>query len=306
MYRFLLSRQWVILTLLALLLIPTMVWLGFWQLDRHEQRVARNDLISASLDAEPVPMAELTTADGGPAPDDRYRPVTATGVYDVAHQVLVRQRTNGDGAMGYHVLTPLLPADGGPAVLVNRGWIAAGQDLTEAPEVPAPPTGEVTVTGRLMADETTANTGVRDRSGLPDGMTMLINSDQREADLGQPMLGGYLELTETSPPDPAEPALEPVPEPDHTGIGAHFAYAIQWWLFAAGVPVGWFLLLRRDANDRRADAAAAAGRAGGRQRPKGAAAGAAGAAEAGERDEAGAAGAGVVRERDVESSTAGA
>ena len=262
MYRFLLSRQWVLFTLFALLLIPTLVWLGFWQLDRHEQRVARNDLISASLEAEPVPMAELSTAGAGPDPGDRFRPVTATGAYDPGHEVLVRQRTNADGAMGYHVLTPLLPSDGGPAVLVNRGWIAAGQDLTVAPEVPAPPTGEVTVTGRLMADETTATTGVRDRSGLPDGMTMLINSEQREADLGQPMLGGYLELTETAPPDPADPALELVPEPDHTGIGAHFAYAIQWWLFAAGVPVGWFLLLRRDAAAAAGAGAAGAGGAG--------------------------------------------
>ncbi|MDT0265195.1 SURF1 family protein [Streptomyces sp. DSM 44915] len=257
MYRFLLSRQWVILTLIALLLIPTMIWLGFWQLDRHEQRVARNDLISASLDADPVPMADLTGVDAGPADADRFRQVTATGSYAPEHEVLVRQRTNADEAMGYYVLTPLLPADG-PAVLVNRGWIAAGQDPRQAPEVPAAPDGEVTVTGRLMRDETSANTGIRDRSGLPDGMTMLVNSEQRAADLGQPMLRGYLELVETTPPDPAEPALEPVPAPDHTGIGAHFAYAIQWWIFTAGVPIGWVLLLRRDVKDRRAAAAKAA------------------------------------------------
>ncbi|UED83477.1 SURF1 family protein [Streptomyces profundus] len=254
MYRFLLSRQWVSLTLIALLLIPSMIWLGFWQMDRHDQRVARNDLIAASLSADPVPMAELTSLDAGPAADDRYRRVTATGSYDPAFQVLVRQRTNDDGAMGYHVLTPLLQDDA-PAVLVNRGWIPAGNDPTRAPEVPEPPSGQITVTGRLMADETTGNSGIKDKSGLPDGMVMLINSDQREADLGQPMLGGYLELTETAPPDEAEPALELLPEPDHTGIGAHFAYAIQWWLFTAGVPVGWFLLLRRDRNDAAEQAA---------------------------------------------------
>ncbi|MYS78038.1 SURF1 family protein, partial [Streptomyces sp. SID5926] len=38
MYRFLLSRQWVILTLLAVLLIPTMIKLGFWQMHRYEER----------------------------------------------------------------------------------------------------------------------------------------------------------------------------------------------------------------------------------------------------------------------------
>nr|WP_062210995.1 SURF1 family protein [Streptomyces sp. NBRC 109706] len=265
MYRFLLSRQWVVLTLIALLLIPTMIRLGFWQMDRHDQRVARNELISASLSAEPVPMAELTTVDAGPGADDRYRRVTATGSYDPAHQVLVRQRTNADGAMGYYVLTPLLQEDA-PAVLVNRGWLPAGGDPTQAPPVPEPPSGQVTVTGRLMADETTGNTGVKDKSGLPDGMVMLINSDQREADLGRPMLGGYLELTETAPPDEADPPLAPLPEPDHTGIGAHFAYAVQWWLFTAGVPVGWFLLLRRDRKDAAEQAAKEAVAAAGPER----------------------------------------
>ena len=251
MYRFLLSRQWVILTLVALLLIPTMVELGFWQLHRHEQRVARNELISHSLAAPAVPMAELTSVDHGPDPDDRYRTVTARGHYDPAHEMVVRNRPNGDGTNGYHVVTPLIQDDG-TAVLVNRGWVAPGADPTAVPEVPAPPSGEVRVTGRLREDETGGNTGIRDRSGLPEGMVMLINSEQAAEELGRPVLRGHLELTETFPApgaDEAQPEL--LPEPDHTGIGVHFAYAIQWWLFAAGVPVGWFLLLRREVQDRR-------------------------------------------------------
>jgi cytochrome oxidase assembly protein ShyY1 len=260
-YRFLLSRQWVTLTLITLLLIPALVWLGFWQLDRHEQRVARNDLIGLSLSAAPVPMGELSSAGGAVDPDDRFRPVTAAGEYDPGHEVVVRQRTNPDGVTGYFVLTPLIQADG-TAVLVNRGWIPTGGDLTRMPEVPGPPAGEVTVTGRLMADESSGTTGIRERSGLPDGMVMMINSVERADALGAPVLGGYLELVETSPgPADADAQPELLPEPDHTGIGAHFAYAVQWWMFAGGVPVGWVLLLRREVQDRRKAAAKAARRA---------------------------------------------
>ncbi|MGP4113780.1 SURF1 family cytochrome oxidase biogenesis protein [Streptomyces sp. 4N509B] len=253
MYRFLLTRQWVILTLVALLLIPTMVWLGFWQLNRHEQRVARNELIAASLEARPVPMAELTEVGGTLDPDHRYRPVTATGEYDADGEVLARQRTGSEGGMGYFVLTPLV-TDDGTGVLVNRGWVPAGTDPTVAPPVASPPSGTVTVTGRLMSDETTGTTGIRDRAGLPEGMVMLVSSQQRSQELGLPMLGGYLELTDTSPAGGRKGAgavPEPLPEPDHTGIGTHFAYAVQWWIFAAGVPVGWALLVRRELGDRR-------------------------------------------------------
>ncbi|RKN42459.1 SURF1 family protein [Streptomyces hoynatensis] len=295
MYRFLLSRQWVILTLVALLLIPTMIELGFWQLHRHEQRVARNDLITRSLEAPAVPMAELSSVDGGPDPSDRYRTVTASGRYDPAHETVVRNRPNGDGTNGYDVLTPLIQDDG-TAVLVNRGWVAPGEDPTAVPEVPAPPTGEVRVTGRLMEDETGGNTGIRDRSGLPEGMVMLISSERAAEELGRPVLGGYLELAETSPaPGDAEAQPELLPEPDHTGIGVHFAYAVQWWIFAAGVPVGWYFLLRREVQDRRrppaaraaadgpgpsgaGDAPAAGGRAAGPAEPAGSTGAAAGTA----------------------------
>ncbi|MFD1833010.1 MULTISPECIES: SURF1 family cytochrome oxidase biogenesis protein [Streptomyces] len=257
-----------------LLLIPAMVRLGFWQLHRHEDRVARNELIARSLDAPAVPVGELTAPGRGPDDGDRYRTVRATGVYDTDEEVVVRQRTGADSRrIGYHVITPLVREDG-TAVLVNRGWVPAGEDLTRFPEVPAPPSGEVTVTGRLMADESEGS-GVREKEGLPPRQVMLIDSDRMAEELGRPVLGGYVALEETAP-RPSGEQPEPLPEPDHSGIGAHLAYAFQWWLFAAAVPVGWAVLVRRERRER----AEAAGRAdgGGGAEDAGGAATAAGAA----------------------------
>ncbi|MFI1967143.1 SURF1 family protein [Streptomyces pathocidini] len=251
MYRFLLSRQWVILTLLALVLIPVMIELGFWQLHRHEHRVAQNAQIARALGAPPVPV-EKATSPGREVPgSDRWHPVTATGAYDTGHEVVVRQRTSADEhSIGYYVLTPLVLEGGRGTVLVNRGWIPAGDDLTRFPEVPPAPAGQVEVTGRLMPDETTAESGIKDKRGLPPRQVMLINSRQRAAALDGPVLGGYIELTGTAPAPRAKGQPELVPEPDHDSIGPHMAYAIQWWLFAAGVPVGWVVLVRRERNDR--------------------------------------------------------
>ncbi|MFH9422466.1 SURF1 family protein [Streptomyces sp. NPDC017529] len=258
MYRFLLSRQWVILTLVGLVLIPVMIKLGFWQFHRHEHRVAQNQLISDNLHARPVPVTDLT-APGRKLPrDDMWRRVTATGTYDTEHEVVVRQRTAADEqTIGYYVLTPLVLDQGrkGATVLVNRGWIAAGNDLTRFPEVPAAPKGQVTVTGRMMADETTEGSGIKDKRGLPERQVMLINSERQAAALHRPVLGGYIEQTAPKPPG-GKP--EPVPEPDHDSIGPHMAYAVQWWLFAAAVPVGWFVLVRRERRDRLAAAAGGA------------------------------------------------
>ncbi|MFF0451061.1 SURF1 family protein [Streptomyces sp. NPDC004609] len=248
MYRFLLSRQWVILTLIALALVPTMIELGFWQFHRHERRVEQNELIARNLEAKPVPVTELTSPGHRVPRADYWRTVTATGTYDPAGEVVVRRRTNADERVGFHVLTPLVLADG-RVVLVNRGWVEGATDPRAYPPVPPAPRGTVTVTGRLKADETTRGSGIKDLAGLPPRQVMLINSEQRAGALGKPVLGGYLELSE---PRPAGGKPELVPAPDHGSIGAHMAYAIQWWLFTAGVPVGWVVLVRRELRDRRA------------------------------------------------------
>ncbi|WP_137990168.1 SURF1 family cytochrome oxidase biogenesis protein [Streptomyces vilmorinianum] len=250
MYRFLLSRQWVILTLVALVLVPTMIELGFWQFHRHERRVAQNALIADNLKAKPVAVEELTSPGHTVPRADYWRRVTATGVFDTAHEVVVRRRTSADDRVGFHVLTPLALADG-RVVLVNRGWVPAAPDQKAFPVVPPAPKGRVTVTGRLKADETTGASGIKDLRGLPDRQVMLINSAQQAELLGRAVLGGYVEQTA---PEPAGDSPELIPAPDHDSIGAHMAYAVQWWLFTAGVPVGWVILVRREKRDREAAA----------------------------------------------------
>lgn len=249
-YRFLLSRQWVILTLVTLALIPTMIKLGFWQLHRHEHKVALNTVISESLAAKPVPAESLTSQGQHIKHEDLFRRVTAKGHFDTAHEEVVRRRTNTDGEVGYHVLTPFV-LDDGRVLVVNRGWIPADGAQTAFPKIPAPAKGEITVTGRLMADETTADSGIKNVRGLPDRQVMLISSEQEAQRLAKQVLGGYIEQTAPEP----KGDFELIPNPEHGDIGPHMAYAIQWWLFAAGVPVGWVVLARRERRDR-AEAAA--------------------------------------------------
>ncbi|MDP9864007.1 MULTISPECIES: SURF1 family cytochrome oxidase biogenesis protein [Streptosporangium] len=252
MYRFLLTPRWLALHVVVLLVIPAFVFLGQWQFGRYEERSTTSHEVTANLAAAPVPVDRLTTPGGTVRVQDKYHPVTATGTFDAAHQLLVRRRVQ-DSVVGFYVLTPL-DIGNGRGVLVNRGWVKAGATADALPEVPAPSTGEVTVTGRIRPTETEESSGIQDRAGLPPGQVLLINTEAIGRGLPYKLLGGYVELTEQSPKAAAAPA--PVPEPDvGAGGGLNLAYGVQWWLFIGIAVGGWALLIRREAADLRAEEA---------------------------------------------------
>ena len=148
---------------------------------------------------------------------------------------------------GYSVLTPLRLANG-QVVLVDRGWSASGA-------ANAPDAGPVTVRGTLFAGQgEVADDAVRTVSGLPSvpRVDLARLGAAASTDLGTVWIDA-----ESQDPAPGEdaPLLPEPPQPDQVN---HMQYAIQWWLFSAGVPVGWAVLVRRERRDRAASAQAQA------------------------------------------------
>ncbi|MDP9393894.1 MAG: SURF1 family protein [Actinomycetota bacterium] len=244
MYRFVLQPRWLAGHLFVLAVMIACVQLGQWQWHRHEQRSAHDAQLSANLAADPVPLSEL----GGRPVDARteWRAVTVRGTYDTAGSVLVRNRTH-DGPKGYDVLVPLVTGSG-EAVVVNRGWVPASGAATARVDVPPPPEGQVSVTGRLRASERAAGP---DEAGVvrgPQPSVLRIDPAVVEDLVGRPLLRGYVQATEESPA-PAT-SLTPIGEPGRGG-GRNLAYSLQWYVFAAVALGGWVLLLRREAHDLR-------------------------------------------------------
>jgi len=244
-YGFLLSRRWLGLFALAVVVAAACVALGNWQLDRLSHRHERNDLLRSNLGAEPVPADALLAAGRAPRPGDEYARVRATGRYDVSNQLLVRLRPF-EGQVGYYVLTPLV-SDSGPALLVNRGWVpGAGTSGADLPDGPDPPSGPVTVTARVRPSEPASTTGTP-----PPGQVTRIDVPGIAKGLPYDVYGGYGDLTRENPAPRAAPEPIPAPEPSE---GPHLAYAFQWFLFALLAFGGLVVLARREAADRRATA----------------------------------------------------
>ncbi len=241
MFRFLLSSRWIGFAIFVVLLSALCVRLGLWQFDRLEHRLAQNKVVKAHFKAAPVDLT--TVLPQGTKVDDtsEWTRVTATGTYDAAHQITVKFSTR-DGAPGVDVVTPLVLADG-RAVLVDRGWITT-KNTVEDPDVPAPPSGQVTVMGWLRQ-----NNGSRQQATRPvHGQVRAISSEGIEGSVPYALSNGYLNLRTQDPAATKALAVEPKPE---LGQGPHFFYALQWWFFAVLGTVGWFWFAWAEAKERR-------------------------------------------------------
>ena len=251
MYRFLLSRRWLGLLAVSLLLAATCGQLGRWQLHRLDARNRVNAVITGNATGAPGAVDRLLAPGKPVADEDEYTRVSATGRYDRSHRLLVRNRTY-DGQVGFYVLVPLVTASG-TALLVNRGWVDAGESTAELPDVPGAPTGEVSVVARVRPAEPAGGGGGR-------GQVSRIDVPAIARGLPYAVYGGYADLVRERPAPRQAPTLLPAPE---TSQGPHLAYAFQWFLFALMSLGGYLVLARREAEDLRTGPS---GRADGQQR----------------------------------------
>jgi cytochrome oxidase assembly protein ShyY1 len=258
-YRFVFSPKWLGFHVLTwLVLIPAFIGLGQWQRDLWKDRARSQGVVLSALAAKPVALDSVAARGHLVAESQQWTMVSASGRYDTAHQFMVRNRSQNEQP-GWYVVTPLVLADG-TAILVNQGWVTESNTggATTLPSFPPVPSGTVTVSGSLQPDETTADTRIRDDTrSLPVDEIALITPTDLTSRVPYTLRDGSIRLASSVPPNTGPTAAEPVPNPTYDNT-MYIAYMIQWWVFAVVMPVTWFLLLKREAGDRRAAAEAAA------------------------------------------------
>jgi cytochrome oxidase assembly protein ShyY1 len=209
------------------LLAVVFCFLGRWQFHRHEARQARADLVSANYGASPVALDRLLPGVAGNpavplARNLQWRPARVTGSYRPDGAVVVRNRPL-DGEAGYEVVVPFA-VDGGPVLLVDRGWVPAGRTGGAPDAVPPPPAGPVELVVRLRPGE----------PGLsrtpPPGQALRIDIPQIGGRLGVPVVGGAYGVLAAESPAPAQAPVK-LPRPD-AGIDINLPYSMQWYAFA--------------------------------------------------------------------------
>lgn len=217
-----------------------------WQLGKNTKTSRENTQIADSLQADPVAVTSLLPHQDSTAPDDQWRRVTATGHYLPDAQVLARLRVV-DGDPAYEVLVPFA-VDGGPTVLVDRGYVRPEQG-TQVPPIASTPTGTVNITARLRDSETAPPGKSPFREGGAQ-QVYAIDTKQIAGVTGVPLAGSYLQLVEDQPGGLSVSGLP------HLDSGPFLSYGIQWIAFGILAPIGLGYFVFAEIRQRRRDRAA--------------------------------------------------
>ncbi len=221
-------------TLIAVPGVLMLFALSGWQVARHIERSAENDIRAERLAAPPV---EIDAAMADPELR-RFRRVRASGVFAHDKELHVYARSL-NGNEGFYVLTPLL-REGKPAVLINRGWVR--KDLREASTRPqGQVAGPVAIEGVLrdeprkgpmMPDNEPAKNGwfwfdlpaMAAAAGVPEALLVYVEAALEPRNPGGWPLGGQTQAQ--------------LPRP-------HLQYAFTWFALAIALAVIFVISQRR-------------------------------------------------------------
>lgn len=228
--RNLLTPGWLGLTALVIIFATAcFLLLAPWQFHRHEERKTTNDKITTSFTAAPEAIRPGMT---------EWRLATATGTFLAESEIIARLRTV-QGEPAFEVMVPFRLTNG-QVVLVDRGFLRPEQ--SRVPAYAPPPSGVVTVIGRVRNDENDPN----HRDAFADETTQgkrhawAVDSRVVAQATGLQIQPGYLQLEDKQP---GVLGALPLPELD---AGPYLSYALQWIAFGAMAVLGWLYFTWRE------------------------------------------------------------
>lgn len=238
MKRALLSPIAIGLTLLTLVIIVGCTKASIWQYHRGVSRHDTNVQIKSNTARTPLTETEFVALlkDPNSLPSNQWRTISVTGSFKPDHELLLRNRYV-EGKYGFGVIT-LFESNSGEIFWVDRGWIQAGKDAKTPPEVLATSTNQISINARLRTSDLT-NRVQGSFFAIPNGK----KSQLQNWDKSQSVETANFSLDLLSASDSRLDPKFPNPLPELTD-GPHFAYALQWLLFALLALFGRVLIFR--------------------------------------------------------------
>ena len=234
MLRKLLSPRWILIHVAVFSLIFFMLNLGFWQLNRLEDKKDFNSVLRAHTSTPIQPLDQAVPTKWDKASNEWIR-VSITGSYDSSKAVTIINRSQ-DGTAGYNSAVPFTSL-GNRTILVNRGFVPLVMST------PTIPTGEIEIIGYLRASQSRSALGPIDSTDASNTEFQRFDVPLISAHVGGVLEPMFLQLIQESPAsDTPWPAKVPLPPLDE---GTHLSYALQWFFFCLVAFAAWAVVVRR-------------------------------------------------------------
>ena len=251
-----LTPSWIAIAILVLMFTYfAFSFLAPWQLGKGERKSETNHRLQAALEHDPVPAGEVLPDEGPVDTDKEWTHVSLQGQFEPAKEVLLHNRPV-DSNPAFQLLTPFKTTDG-LTVLVNRGWVPPAEGVKPV-DIPAPPSGQLTVTGFVRLGEGSTS-DVVNADGVPQ--TQVINTSTIGKAQGIELAHDYVQLdaeslnamneatrNEATGSGDNKPRPIPLPQLDN---GPHLSYGIQWIAFGILAPIGLAWAIRNEWRERK-------------------------------------------------------
>jgi surfeit locus 1 family protein len=217
------------LTLACLVVLGVLIGLGTWQVERMQDKRAMIAERAQRLAAPPLNLPAVI-----PIPDAlEFRRVQAQGRFLHDQELYLGNRPR-NGQPGYHVVTPLLRADGS-AVMVDRGWVPLDRKLPES-RAAGQLDGQVVVQG--IARRPRPPGWLSPKNQVEGNFWFLVDLEEMAAATRLPtVLPVYIEAGPQQNPG----GLPLGGQTDATLRDNHLVYAITWYALAVALVVVYVL-----------------------------------------------------------------
>lgn len=213
--------KWMLIVSAALL-VPALLGLGFWQVDRAEQK--KQLIQSWSQQQFQTRLPELSEFSSG-----QYMNLNLQGHFDRQHYFLLENRFR-DGKLGFEVVVPF-STEFGERVLVNLGWIKADNNRAEKPALTIPQS-LISIQGGARLIRPGFSLGV-----LSVDQTWPIRIQQLDATYITQLLSTEILPIEIRVKTSVIPALRLDWPVSVMKPAKHLAYAMQWFAMALALLV---------------------------------------------------------------------
>jgi len=208
------------------IMLPLFLALGFWQIDRAQQKRSLASNMESRRKLPPAALEQDLTAE-----EAVFRSFTVEGKFIADGQILIANRKHL-GQSGFHVITPLRIADSDRLLLINRGWVAAQQN--QPPQV-ATPAGRVSLSGEANIPSPPAIELEFDLHASRSWPFLTLENYRTWS--GQETWPFILLLSPDAPHGFVRSWEQARPGP-----GMHLGYAVQWFAFALVSLAFWLRL----------------------------------------------------------------